>query len=107
MCFVSDNSKIFLENFEKKTNFWRLFFSNFEMFKIWDRSLIDMFNLHVFETQSVLSLNCIRDGDSRAPLFLPKSGEHDVTLTSFTANLSEYWKIPLIRVCKIDAGRDM
>ena len=39
--------------------------------------------------------------------FWPKSGEHDVTLTSFTANLSEPRNISLVRVCKIDEGRCM
>ena len=39
--------------------------------------------------------------------FLPKSGEHDITLTLFTADLWEPWKIPLAKVCKIDVGRGM
>ena len=39
--------------------------------------------------------------------FLPKSGEHDVTLMLFTADLSEPWKVHLVRMCKIDAGRGM
>ena len=33
------------------------------------------------------------------PYFLPKSGEHDVTLTSFAADISELSKIPSVRVC--------
>ena len=40
------------------------------------------------------------------PYFWPKSGENDVTLTSFTAALSKPWRIPLVRVCEIDQGRD-
>ena len=39
------------------------------------------------------------------PYFLPKSGEHDVTLTSFTADPPEPWKIPSVGMCKIDVGR--
>ena len=35
------------------------------------------------------------------PYFCLKSGEHDVTLTSFTTDLSEPWKIPLVRMCKL------
>ena len=34
--------------------------------------------------------------------FVPKPGEHDVTLTSFSADLSEHWEIPSLRVCDID-----
>ena len=30
-----------------------------------------------------------------------------MTLTSFTADRSELWKIPLVRMCQIDEGRGM
>ena len=45
------------------------------------------------ENQSVLSKkkNCTRDDDTRTPL-LPKTGEYDVTLTSFTTDQSKPWK---------------
>ena len=33
------------------------------------------------------------------PYFRPKSEEHDVTLTSLMADLTEHWRIPLVRVC--------
>ena len=39
--------------------------------------------------------------------FWPKSTEHDVTLTSFIADLSEPRQSPLTRMCKIDQGRGM
>ena len=42
---------------------------------------------------------------SAHPHFLPKSGEHDVTLASFTADLSKPLKIPLVRVYEISEGR--
>ena len=41
------------------------------------------------------------------PYFLPKTGEHDVTMTSFTADLWKPWKIPLVSVCEIDEERGM
>ena len=41
------------------------------------------------------------------PYFLPKTGEHDVTLMSFTADLSKPWKIPLVKVYEFDEGGDM
>ena len=39
--------------------------------------------------------------------FLPKFAEHDVTLTSFMANLSETRKIPIVRIYEIDEERGM
>ena len=85
-------------------------FKNFNHFKIWDRSLIAMLNLHVtyVENQSVLSWKLyLWRRLPRTLIFLPKSWEHVVTLTSFTADLSEPWKIILARVCKSYAGRGM
>ena len=64
-----------------------------------------LYHLHVLlKTNRFYVENCNHD---RAPLFLPKSGEHDVTLTSFMTDLSEPLKLPLVRVCRIDAGRGM
>ena len=65
-----------------------------------------MLNLHVLLTIWLYLINCTRDNNSRAP-FLLKSGEDDVTLTSFTANLAKPWKIPLVRQCKIDNERSI
>ena len=41
------------------------------------------------------------------PCFWRKTWEHDVTLTSFTADLSGPWNIPLAGVCEIYEGRGM
>ena len=39
------------------------------------------------------------------PYFWPKMAEHDVTLTSLTADLSEVRNFPLVNMCRIDVGR--
>ena len=39
------------------------------------------------------------------PYFVLKSGEHDITVTLFTDDLSKPWKIPLVRKREIDDGR--
>ena len=67
-----------------------------------------MFNLHVrLKTNRFCLENCTREVIPANPYFLPKSGEHYVTLTLFTADLSELSKIPFVTVCKIDAVRNM
>ena len=35
------------------------------------------------------------------PYFLPGPGKHEVTLTSFTAGLSELASFPLVRMCEL------
>ena len=41
------------------------------------------------------------------PYFLLKTGEHDVTLTSFMADLSKPSSILLVRMCEMDEERGM
>ena len=41
------------------------------------------------------------------PYFLTRTGEHDVILTSFTADVAKPSKIPFVRMCEIDEGRGM
>ena len=72
-------------------------------------SFIFLFFRGFYETVSLFH-RCFRPFRTEDPLFWhphfwPKSGEYDVTLTSLPADLSKPWKIPLVRVCKIDAGR--
>ena len=58
-----------------------------------------MLILHVlFKTNRFYLENCTCDDDSLAPLFCTKSGEHEVTPTLFTTDLSETWKISSVRV---------
>ena len=39
------------------------------------------------------------------PYFWPKMAEHDVTLTSLTADLSQVWNSPSVNMCRIDVGK--
>ena len=99
-----------LKNFLAKMGKWWSFspiFTIFKKFKIWDTNLIAMFNLHVCCNPIGSFLKTVLVTIPAHPYFLPKSGEHDGTLTSFPDDVSEPWKIPLIRVCKFDAGRAM
>ena len=51
--------------------------------------------------QPIYLKNCNSVDDSRAALFLTGSAKHDVTLTSFTADLSGSLKIPSVRITKL------
>ena len=51
-------------------------------------------------------LSCLIDSVSHKPLFLPKTGKHDATLTSFLADVSELASFPFVRVSKIDSLRN-
>ena len=60
------------------------------MLKIQDSSLMETFILNLMlKTNRFYLQSCTLDGDSCAPLFLTETEEHDVTLTSFTSDLSK------------------
>ena len=84
-------TKISLKIF-RKDNFLRPFSNaqNFQKSKIRDNSLIVFFNLHLLVRSSRLYLwTVLLTTIPARHYFWQKSAEHDVTLTSFTANQSE------------------
>ena len=71
--------------------------------KILDSSLIAPFILNLLlKTVWIYLFSRLRGNASRKPLFLPKTGKHDVTLTSFVVDVSEVSSFPFVRMCQID-----
>ena len=57
---------------------------------------------HCVETNRFYRLKCLRDSVSRKPLFLPKTGKHDVTMMPFIADVSKLASFAFVRTGKID-----
>ena len=72
--------------------------------KAWNSILIDTFILHLLLKTNRWYLkkkNWLRGSVSRKPLFLTKTGKHEVNLTSFVANLSEPARFPVVGMCQL------
>ena len=79
-----------------------------EILITWDSSLIAPFILNLLlKTICFYLLSCMRDSVSRKSFFCLKPGKHDVTLTSFTVDVSVLTRFHFVKMCQIEGLEDI